>query len=89
MPPEATEKRLHLAERVGLRIEEAAASMGLSERAFRDHILPRCPKLYAGRAVLIPTRLFKEFIEGLAAEEQQTTQETASELLSRTEDTSR
>ena len=71
------------AKRAALRIEEAAESVGLSERAFRDHLLPRCPKFHAGTAVRIPTQLFLEFIAGLALEEQQSSQESAAELLTR------
>ncbi len=79
------EQRPGLADRVGLRIEEAANALGLSERAFRDHILPGCPKVYAGRSVVIPRRLFEQHIERLAKEEAQETQETAAQLLARTE----
>jgi hypothetical protein len=86
---EVSEERLCLADRIGLRIEEAAAALGLSERAFRDHILPRCPKMYAGRSIVIPKRLFEQFIETLALEEQGQIQETAAELLARTEQASR
>ena len=78
-----------LTDRVALRIEEAAACIGLSERAFREHLLPRCPKLYAGRAVVIPTRPFVAFIEALAADEEQETQETAASLLARVDRASR
>ena len=74
-----------LTQRVGLRIEEAAAALGLSERTFREHILPNCPKLYAGRSVVIPLRAFENHIEGLALEELQQTQQTAAELLADTE----
>ncbi len=79
------EERPGLADRVGLRIEEAAASLGLSKRAFEEHILPNCPKVYVGRAVVIPTKLFEQHIESLALKEAQETQETATELLARTE----
>ena len=71
--------------RVALRIEEAAESVGLSPGAFRTYLLPYCPKLYAGRSVVIPTRPFVEFVEGLALEEEEQTSETAAELLARTE----
>ena len=64
--PEASEKReLPLSERTALRIEEAAALVGLSERAFRDHILsdPACPRFFAGKSVRLPRRLFEAYIE--------------------------
>jgi hypothetical protein len=87
--PSYEKERLGLDERLGLRIDEAAASIGLSKRAFEEHILPRCPKFYAGRAVVIPKRPFERFIEALALEEQQQTQETAAELLHRVDRRSR
>ncbi len=74
-----------LTQRVGLRIEEAAAALGLSERTFRDHILPACPKFYVGRAVVIPVRAFERFVEELANEEQKQTQQTAAGLLANLE----
>ena len=67
-----------LSERLAYRIEEAAQLVGLSPRAFRDHLLPTCPKLYAGRAIVIPRRLFEAFLESLAQEEAHLP--TASEL---------
>lgn len=72
---------LCLGDRLALRIEEAAEAIGLSERAFREHLLPRCPKLYAGRSVVIPKVLFERFLEELATEEQASNEETAVELL--------
>ena len=80
---------LGLQDRLALRPPEAAKALGLSERAFREHVLPRCPKFYAGRAVLIPKHLFQKHIETLATEETQQTDETAAELLARTEQRSR
>jgi excisionase family DNA binding protein len=46
-------------------VEEAAALMGLSVRAFRDHVLPRCPKIRVGRSVRIPREAFRHFVETL------------------------
>ena len=83
------EERIERPDRVGLRIEEAAASLGLSKRAFEEHILPRCPKLYVGRAVVIPRKLFEQHIERLAKEEAQETRETAEQLLARAATASR
>ena len=70
-----------LSDRIAVRIDEAAALLGLSENAFRDHLLPDCPKLYAGRAVLIPLRKLQAFIENLALGEVGETEATAAELL--------
>lgn len=61
----SAEHQLRLQERAALRIEEAAALVGLSERAFRDHLLPFCPKFRVGRSVRIPVRRFLEFVENL------------------------
>jgi len=76
---------LQLEDRLGLGIEEAARTIGLSVGAFRDRVLPRCPKFYVGKRVVIPKRLFMEFIEGLALEEARQGKETAAELLAATE----
>ena len=56
---------LPLSERVALTIAEAAQLVSMSERGFRDHYLadPKCPRLYAGRSVRIPRRLFERYIE--------------------------
>ena len=76
---------LCLRDRIALRIEEAAETLGLSERAFREHLLPLCPKVYAGRSVVIPRRLFEQFLEQLALAEKQQTEETAGDLLASAE----
>ena len=57
------------AHRLALRIEEAAELLGLSEGAFRQHLLPDCPKFFAGRSVRIPLSLLRVFIEDLARDE--------------------
>ena len=61
-------EKLNHTDRLALRIEEAAELLGLSEGAFRQHLLPYCPKFYAGRSVRIPFSLLREFIEELARE---------------------
>ena len=65
-------------------ILEAAAAVGLSEGAFRAHLLPRCPKWYAGRSVRIPCQAFQRFVEALADEENSDGRRTARVLLDRT-----
>lgn len=57
-----------IGERLALRIEEAAELVGLSERSFRDHLLadPGCPRIYIGKSVRIPRRLFAEYLESRA-----------------------
>ncbi len=76
-------------DRIALTIEEAAESVGLSQGAFEDHILPHCPKFHAGRRIVIPKQLFEKYIEKLAVEETEQTEEAAVELLARTESSSR
>ncbi len=83
------QERLLSVDRIALTIEEAAASVGLSQGAFEDHILPHCLKLHAGRRIVIPKRLLEKHVEKLAIEEAEQTEETAVELLARTESSSR
>ena len=54
---------LRLRDRLALRIEEAAETLGMSVGAFREHLLPSCPKIRAGRGVLIPVEPFRKYLE--------------------------
>ena len=81
--------RFALRVKVALTVEEAAALIGVSERSFRDHLLIHCPKLYVGRSVRIPRRLFENFVEELAQEEREQGRATAADLLDRTGTSSR
>ena len=74
-----------LEDRLALTLEEAAAAIGLSPRAFRDHLFARCPKFYAGASPRIPARLFAAFVEDLAKAEEASTQDSARALLDRIE----
>ena len=78
---------LPLWERIGLRIPEAAAMIGVSPGAFRTHVLsdPRCPRVYLGTAVVLPRRKFEQYLEALAGDEMEESKETAQELLARIE----
>jgi excisionase family DNA binding protein len=58
----ASEKPLHLIDRLALRPKEAAAVLGLSERAFRS-LLPSLPHVRAGSAVLIPVDALRRWLE--------------------------
>jgi excisionase family DNA binding protein len=57
-----SEKALHLTDRLALRPKEAAAVLGLSERAFRS-LLPSLPHVRAGGAVLIPIEALRRWLE--------------------------
>ena len=70
-------------ERLALDVEQAAALVGLSTRAFREYLLPRCPKFYVGRRILIPRRPFERFVDELARDESDRQEATASDLMSR------
>ena len=87
--PDDTRNRdsLPLSERIGLRIGEAALMLGVSEGAFRTHVLsdPRCPRVYVGTAVVLPRRRFERYVEALAGDELEETKATAEELLERIE----
>jgi hypothetical protein len=63
--------RTNLAGRLALRPKEAAEALGVSEGAFRTHLLPRCPKFYVGRSLRIPRDQFEQFVGELAQEENQ------------------
>jgi hypothetical protein len=53
---------LRLADRLALRPAEAAAALGLSERAFRS-LLPRLPHVRAGSAVLVPVDALRRWLD--------------------------
>jgi hypothetical protein len=59
------EKPVRLDERLALRPKEAAAAIGLSERAFRA-ILPEVPHVRVGGAVVVPIDSFREWLRNRA-----------------------
>lgn len=63
-----TETPVRLADRLALRPKEAAAALGLSERAFRA-LLPSLPHVRAGGAVLIPVEALRRWLSERAAQE--------------------
>ncbi len=69
--------------RTALRIDEAASMLGLSEGAFREHVLPGCPKFFAGKAVLIPREPFERYIGELGESEGLERRISADDLLDR------
>jgi hypothetical protein len=60
--PDNPVRSLSLADRLALRPREAAATLGLSERAFRS-LLPRLPHVRAGTAVLIPVEALRRWLD--------------------------
>ena len=56
------ENSVRLTDRLALRPREAAAVLGLSERAFRA-LLPSMPHIRAGGAVLIPVEALRRWLE--------------------------
>ena len=77
---------LRLANRLALRVSEVATALGLSEGAFREHLLPTCPKIHAGRTVLIPVEPLKKYLEARAAEDGQEIGESVDALFERVDD---
>jgi hypothetical protein len=69
-----------LSERLALRPREAAAAIGLSERAFRLH-LPRVPHLRLGGVVVIPVEGFRRWLEEQARAQVKRAEQTATEIL--------
>ena len=65
---EDPEKTVRLADRLALRPKEAAAVIGLSERAFRA-LLPSLPHVRAGGAVLIPVEALRRWLDEEAVRE--------------------
>ena len=67
MPSDAKQP-VRLTDRLALRPREAAAVLGLSERAFRT-LLPSMPHIRAGGAVLIPVEALRRWLDEQARRE--------------------
>lgn len=63
--PDPAEKPVRLDERLALRPKEAAAAIGLSERAFRAN-LAEVPHVRIGGAVLVPIDLLRDWLHNRA-----------------------
>lgn len=59
---DSAENSVRLTDRLALRPREAAAVLGLSERAFRA-LLPSMPHIRAGGAVLIPVEALRRWLD--------------------------
>jgi hypothetical protein len=77
---EDSEKTLRLADRLALRPKEAAAVLGLSERAFRA-LLPSLPHVRAGGAVLVPVDALRRWLDEQAAQDPDRIDAVVSETL--------
>lgn len=75
-----SEKTLRLADRLALRPKEAAAVLGLSERAFRA-LLPSLPHVRAGGAVLVPVDALRRWLDEQAAREPERVEAIVSDTL--------
>ena len=49
--------------RIALRVEEAAAALGLSRDAFDEHVRPELRLIRRGRLVLVPVRELEAWVE--------------------------
>lgn len=82
--PGASARQLELAGCRAAGAKGAVATLvGLSDKCFREHLLPHCPKFYVGRRVLIPRRAFERFIEQLGDDEFKRQEATAADILDR------
>ena len=79
-PTKPAELPLRLADRLSLRPAEAAAALGLSERALRG-LLPRLPHLRAGTAVLVPVDSLRRWLDEQARRQPSRAAEIVSEGL--------
>ena len=77
---EDPEKTIRLTDRLALRPKEAAAVLGLSERAFRA-LLPSLPHVRAGGAVLVPVDALRRWLDERAAQEPDRIDAVVSETL--------
>ena len=62
------EDRFREGDRLGLRVKEAAAALGVSERTLRQY-LPEIPHLRLGSAVVVPVDSFREWLREQAQTE--------------------
>jgi hypothetical protein len=56
-----TDERLHLADRLALRVPEAARALGISERQLRQ-LLPEVPHTRLGGCVVLPVDALREWL---------------------------
>jgi excisionase family DNA binding protein len=69
-----------LANRLALTVEEAAATIGVSERHLRT-MLPEIPHCRVGARVVIPVEPLKEWLRGRAQTEKAGADQVAQEIL--------
>ncbi len=61
MAANSSEGRLHLADRLALRVPEAARALGISERQVRQ-LLPEIPHTRLGGCVVLPVDALREWL---------------------------
>ncbi len=76
----ASDAPLRLRDRLALKVEEAARTLGMSVGSFREHLLPNCPKIRAGRGVRIPLEPFKKYLELRAEQDREDFGDSIEEL---------
>ena len=69
-----------LSTRLALRPKEAAAALGISERALRV-VAPELPKLWIGRTVLYPVKELETWLSERAKADQTSTEKAVNEIL--------
>ena len=71
---------VRLSERLALSVQEAAASLGVSERLLRD-VLPEIPHCHVGSRVVIPVSLLEEWLRQQAGKDQTVVGKVVEEIL--------
>jgi excisionase family DNA binding protein len=71
----------HLDHRLALRLKEAAAALGVSERTMRE-LLPTIPHYRCRRVLLIPVRGLREWLERKSLEGHDRVDSAVEEILS-------
>jgi hypothetical protein len=75
-----SETPFRLSDRLGLTVEEAAHSVGVSARHFRS-LLPAIPHVYLGGRIVIPVKAFEDWLREQSLAENSRANNLASEIL--------
>jgi hypothetical protein len=74
------ETSFQLSDRLALKVDEAAAAIGVSVRHFRS-ILPAIPHLYLGNRLVIPVEPLKDWLREQTLTEKARADQVAEEVL--------